>query len=135
MLLFGFRALPTHATSALCPSTHQQQRAHGHRVVELCATSCELAFVASAPVALDVVLSPALLAVATIGVDHRGHTHTDDCIHLTDNEFSCEGPLRPPVSTTAGPRSSLLFTTAGAGPRAPTSPVPTRGPSSAATRS
>jgi hypothetical protein len=34
---------------------------------------------------------------------------------LTDNEFSCEGPVELAASTTAGPRPSMLFTTAGAG--------------------
>jgi len=54
---------------------------------------------------------------------------------LTDNEFSCEGPLSPPGSAAAGPPPSSLFTTTGAGTRTPTSPSDVRGPSSAATRS
>jgi hypothetical protein len=54
--LFGFRALPPDATSALCTSTHRLRRPYGHRVVELCATSCELAFVASATATIAVVL-------------------------------------------------------------------------------
>ena len=53
---------------------------------------------------------------------------------LTDHEFSCEGPVEA-ASQHRGPAPSLLFTTAGAGPRSTTSPNDVRGPSSAATRS
>ena len=107
MLLFGFRALPTYAAKARRPSTHRQHRAHGHRVVELCATSCYLAFVASAAATLDVVLKPLLLAAATIDADHRGDTLTDDSIHLTTHEFSCQDAACTAQRAGAQPRHAI----------------------------
>jgi len=46
---------------------------------------------------------------------------------LTDHGFSCEARVELAASTAAGPRPSLLFTTAGAGPRSATFPAAVAG--------
>jgi len=44
-------------------------------------------------------------------------------VRLTGHEFSREGPVELAASTAAGPRPSLLFTTASAARVRPTSPI------------